>query len=67
MSVAQVTPLCARAPLDGGNTCLRDLGDGDGGKFFGTGNVFPASQVAGSNCDQVNCTVIYGDSPETSL
>lgn len=64
---AVVTPLCVRAPLDGGTSCLRDVHDGDGGKFFGTGNVFPATQVAGSNCDAVSCTVLYGDDPDQTL
>lgn len=64
---AAVTPGCVRAPLDGGQLCLRDLHDGDGGKWFGTGNVFPLSQRAGSNCDAVVCGVFYGDDPETSL
>jgi hypothetical protein len=59
------TPLCVRAPLDGGNTCLRD--DGSGPRFFGTGNVFPAAQASGTNCDQVECTVVYGDDPAVSL
>jgi hypothetical protein len=67
MSAAQVTPLCVRAPVDGGTACLRDRGDGDGGKFFGAGNVFPAGQAAGANCDQVNCTVVYGDDPDKDL
>jgi hypothetical protein len=63
--VSTTTPRCARAPLDGGTACLRD--DGSGPRFFGTGNVFPAAQAAGANCDQVECTVLYGDNPDTSL
>jgi hypothetical protein len=59
--IQQVTPLCARAPLDGGLMCLRN------GTFFGTGNVFPASQATGSNCDAVSCAVFAGDDPNTSL
>lgn len=64
---AAVTAGCVRAPLDGGQLCLRDLHDGDGGKFFGTGNVFPVGQQAGTNCDAVVCGVFYGDDPNTSL
>lgn len=62
------TPLCVRAPLDGGTNCLRQglLPDGGAG-FFGTGNVFPSALSAGSNCDQVECTVVYGDDPDQSL
>jgi hypothetical protein len=60
-------PDCVRAPLDGGLTCLRDLGDGDGGKYFGRGNVFPVSQAAGSNCEPVGCSVFYGDDPDVTL
>lgn len=60
-------PGCVRAPLDGGTNCLRDLHDGDGGRWFGTGNVFSAANAAGSNCDQVECTVIYGDDPDQTL
>jgi hypothetical protein len=58
-------PACARAPLDGGNTCLRN--DGSGPRFFGTGNVFPAAQASGTNCDAVECTVIFGDDPNITL
>lgn len=59
---------CVRAPLDGGTDCLRDDGLGLGPRrFFGTGNVFPAAQAAGSNCEPVECTVTYGDNPDTSL
>ncbi len=60
------TPLCVRAPLDGGQLCRRSLPDG-GTRFNGKGNVFPASQAAGSNCDQVACSVFLGDNPDTSL
>ncbi len=61
-----VTPLCVRAPLDGGLTCRRDEHDG-GSRFFGTGNVFPATEAAGSNCEAVSCRVFYGDDANTSL
>lgn len=66
--VQVMTPLCVRAPLDGGNTCLRAGGELDGGnRFFGTGNVFPAGQAAGSNCEPVECTVLAGEDPDVSL
>lgn len=67
-AVSQDTPPCVRAPLDGGSSCLRTgvLPDGGAG-FFGTGNVFPAAQAAGSNCDRVECGVFYGDDPDMSL
>jgi len=56
-----------RAPLDGGTDCLRDA-DGDGGRWFGTGNVFPSAQAVGGNCEAVSGgTVIAGDDPDTSL
>lgn len=62
------TPLCVRAPLDGGPNCLRLGAALDGGaRFFGTGNVFPASQSSGSQCEPVGCSVMYGDNPETDL
>lgn len=67
VAVANDAPDCVRAPLDGGLTCLRDLHDGDGGRWFGTGNVFPVAQAAGSNCEPVGCSVMAGDDPDTSL
>jgi hypothetical protein len=64
--VSVTTPLCARAPLDGGGqTCLRD--DGTGPRYFGAGNVFPAAQAFGTFCDAVECTVAYGDDPNITL
>jgi hypothetical protein len=56
-----------RAPLDGGTDCLRDA-DGDGGRWFGTGNVFPSAQSVGGNCEAVSGgTVIAGDDPDVEL
>lgn len=55
------TPLCVRAPLDGGTDCLRS------GSFIGKGNVFPASLASGAQCDPVGCSVMYGDNPDTDL
>lgn len=67
-AVTTATPGCVRAPLDGGTSCLRAGAAVDGGsRFFGTGNVFPAAQAAGSNCDAVQCGVIYGDDPSVTL
>lgn len=66
------TPLCVRAPLDGGNTCLRRLSDG-GTTFFGAGNVFNATESAGSNCEPVaaGCSaaggIVFGDDPAVDL
>ena len=55
-----------RAPLDGGIDCLRDFGDG--GRWFGTGNVFPQAQAVGGNCEQVSGgSVIAGDDPDVEL
>lgn len=65
-SVAQQTPLCVRAPLDGGGNCNRDEHDG-GSRFFGKGNVFPAGDAIGSSCEPVNCTVMYGDNADVDL
>lgn len=67
-AVTTTTPLCVRAPLDGGTSCLRAGALLDGGaKFFGTGNVFPATQAAGSNCQPVECGVVFGDDPNVTL
>lgn len=67
-AVTITTPLCVRAPLDGGSSCLRAGAAPDGGaRFFGTGNVFPASQAAGSHCDAVECGVVFGDDPNVTL
>lgn len=60
-SVAQVTPPCVRAPLDGGINCLRD------GRFIGTGNVFPSSRASGTQCEPVECSIIFGDDPDRDL
>lgn len=67
-AVATTTPLCVRAPLDGGTDCLRS-GDpfSPDPRFFGTGNVFPVGQSSGSQCEPVECSVFAGDDPETSL
>jgi hypothetical protein len=73
VSVAQVTPLCVRAPLDGGTDCLRAGFSGIDGTtptapaFFGTGNVFPASLSSGTQCEPVACSVMFGDNPDVSL
>jgi len=62
---------CVRAPLDGGTDCLRD--DGTGPRFYGTGNVFDATQASGSNCEPVaaGCPsaggVVFGDDPNQTL
>lgn len=65
-SVAQQTPLCVRAPLDGGHLgCRRDEHDG-GSRDFGRGNVFPAVDGVGT-CEPVQCSVMYGDDPEVDL
>lgn len=67
-AVTTTTPLCVRAPLDGGTSCLRKGLQPDGGAaFFGTGNVFPSGQAAGSNCEQVECGVVFGDDPNKTL
>lgn len=60
------TPRCVRAPLDGGTTCRRRFPDG-GTRFFGTGNVFPSSEAAGSNCEPCGCSVFFGDRPDSDL
>jgi len=65
-SAPTYTRPCVRAPLDGGTDCLRNDGI-SGPRFFGTGNVFPASQATGSNCEQVECTVVYGEDPDETL
>lgn len=61
-----VTPRCVRAPLDGGLNCQRRLEDG-GLRFFGTGNVMPIDAGVGAQCESVNCSVFYGDNPDTDL
>lgn len=63
---AIVTPPCVRAPLDGGLNCRRDELDG-GSRFFGTGNVFPASLAVGTQCEPVACRVMFGDNPDTDF
>ena len=65
-------PLCVRAPLDGGADCLRKMDDGNS-RFFGTGNVFNASEASGSNCEPVaaGCSaaggIVFGDDPSVDL
>lgn len=65
-SAVQTAPTCVRAPLDGGSGCRKVLPDG-GSVFFGTGNVFPAARSTGTQCEQVACSVIFGDNPDTDL
>lgn len=64
--VAVVSPLCVRAPLDGGTGCRRRLPDA-GTRFFGTGNVMPVDAGVGAQCEPVGCTVFYGDNPDEAL
>lgn len=65
-AVATATPRCVRAPLDGGLNCRRVLPDG-GTRFFGTGNVMPAAEATGAQCEAVGCSVMFGDNPDTDL
>lgn len=65
-AVSTTTPLCGRAPYDGGVDCQRDEGDG-GSRFIGTGNVFPVSKAVGAQCEPVECAVFAGDDPAVSL
>lgn len=65
-AVTTATPLCVRAPLDGGLDCERDEGDG-GSRFIGTGNVFPVAKGVGAQCEAVECTVFSGDDPNATL
>lgn len=65
-SATQMTPPCVRAPLDGGTDCRLVLPDA-GLMFYGTGNVFPAAQSSGTQCEAVSCRVVFGDDPDTSL
>jgi hypothetical protein len=61
-------PPCVRAPLDGGTDCRAQGYELDGGaRFIGTGNVFPSAVATGTQCEQVECTVMSGDNPETDL
>lgn len=61
------TPLCVRAPVVGGTGCKRSEGDG-GFRYFGAGNVFPASLSNGdATCQPVACSVFYGDNPDVDL
>lgn len=67
-SVTQLTPLCVRAPLDGGTDCKKLGAEVDGGaRFIGTGNVFPAAAAAGAQCEPVACSVFFGDDPSVDL
>lgn len=60
-SVGGAVPGCVRAPYDGGTDCLRT------GAFFGAGNVFPVGQSTGTQCEPVECTVLFGDDPSADL
>jgi hypothetical protein len=65
--VAEVTPRCVRAPLDGGQLCRRSERDG-GFRYFGAGNVFPASESNGhASCEPCGCAVMSGDNAEVDL
>jgi hypothetical protein len=67
-SFAQVTPPCVRAPLDGGLDCQCAGAMPDGGaRFIGKGNTFPIANAIGTQCEPVECGVIYGDDPDVSL
>lgn len=65
-SVLQQTPLCVRARVNGTGTCTRDEHDG-GSRYFGAGNVFPAADAVGPDCEPVGCSVFFGDNPDVSL
>lgn len=65
-SIAQQPALCVRAPVDGSGTCTRDQHDG-GSRYFGAGNVFPAGDAVGPDCQAVECAVMFGDNPDTDL
>lgn len=65
--VAEVTPRCVRAPLDGGQLCRRSERDG-GFRYFGAGNVFPADESNGhAQCEACGCAVVFGDDAEVDL
>jgi hypothetical protein len=65
--VAEVTPRCVRAPLDGGTNCQRSERDG-GFRYFGAGNVMPAVESNGhASCEPVGCVIVFGDNPDTDL
>lgn len=64
--VAEMTPRCVRAPLDGGTNCVRRLPDG-GTRFFGTGNVMPVDAGVGAQCEPCGCSVMFGDDPSVDL
>jgi hypothetical protein len=67
-SVTTQAPRCARAPLDGGLDCLRTGAAVDGGaRFFGTGNVFLAGEASGTQCEAVQCGVVFGDDADLDL
>ncbi len=59
--LATDAPACVRAPVGGPDTCLRAI-PGEGTRFYGQGNVFSASEAAGSGCEPVGCTIFAGDS-----
>lgn len=63
-TVATVAPRCARAPTAVAD-CKR-VGP-DGTRNIGAKNVFPASQSTGTQCEPVECSVMYGDEPLTDL
>ncbi|MBK7865210.1 MAG: hypothetical protein IPJ65_42755 [Archangiaceae bacterium] len=66
-SLAQQTPLCVRAPVAGGTSCQRSERDG-GFRFFGSGNVFPATESNGDpSCKPVGCSVLFGDDADRDL
>lgn len=64
MRATAVTPRCVRATAAG---CQRSERDG-GFRFFGLGNVFPASESNGhASCEAVGCSVFFGDDPSEAL
>lgn len=66
-SLTATTLPCVRAPVSGGTGCKRSTRDG-GFAYFGAGNVFPSSESNGhASCEPVNCSVMYGDNPDTDL
>lgn len=56
---------CVRAPIDGGTDCQRVGALIDGGAaYFGAGNVFPAQQAAGDQCEPAPCRGTFHKSPD---